>query len=139
MKPTTGGKVEIGTSIESPGSITSSGGAIGYATGAGGAVTQLTAKTTAVTVDALSGQITMNNAAMTNASAQNFQVNNSQVDSTDTIILNLQGGAAGATAYRYWVCTVGAGFFKIAVENRSGGPLSEALVFNFAVIRAVNA
>jgi len=68
-----------------------------------------------------------------------FTVTNSAVVGTDTINLNLASGNATAGTYRYWVEGVAAGSFKIVVENRSGGALSEALVFNFAVLKAVNA
>jgi hypothetical protein len=37
------------------------------------------------------------------------------------------------------VSRVADGFFKITIENKSGGALAEALTFNFAVIKAVNA
>lgn len=39
----------------------------------------------------------------------------------------------------YWVEGIAAGSFKIVVENRSGGALGEALVFNFAMVKAVAA
>ena len=61
------------------------------------------------------------------------------VAATDTINLNLASGAATSTAYRYWVSAVTAGSFKVCVENRSAGSLSEALVLNFAVVKAVAA
>ena len=64
---------------------------------------------------------------------------NSAVAATDTVNLNLASGNATAGTYRYWVEGLAAGSFKIVIENRSGGALGEALVFNFAVLKAVNA
>ena len=68
-----------------------------------------------------------------------FTVTNSAVAATDTVNLNLASGNATAGTYRYWVEGLAAGSFKIVIENRSGGALGEALVFNFAVVKAVAA
>jgi hypothetical protein len=127
------------TSVASSGAVTSSGGGVGYATGAGGTVIQATSKSTAVTLNKASGQVTTHNASMAAAAAVSFVVNNSQVAATDTINLNLASGNATAGTYRYWVEAIASGSFKIVVENRSGGALAEALTFNFAVLKAVNA
>jgi hypothetical protein len=113
--------------------------ALGYSAGAGAAITQQTSKATAVTINALSGTITTNNSALTTGSLQAFTVNNSQVAATDVIVLNLASGPAATNSYRYIVTTVGSGSFTITIENRTAGTLSEALVFNFAVIKAVAA
>jgi hypothetical protein len=129
------------TSVAATAGITSSGATngVGYATGAGGAVTQTTNKTTAVTINKASGQITTSNASLAAAAIVSFTVNNSAVAATDTIELNLASGNAGAGTYRYWVEGIAAGSFKIVLENRSAGALGEALVFNFALLKAVNA
>jgi hypothetical protein len=127
------------TSVASSGAVTSSGGGVGYATGAGGTVIQATSKSTAVTLNKASGQVTTHNASMAAAAAVSFVVNNSQVAATDTINLNLASGNATAGTYRYWVEAIASGSFKIVVENRSGGALAESLTFNFAVLKAVNA
>ena len=129
------------TSIAATGAIISSGASngIGYATGAGGTVTQATSKSTGVTLNKASGQITTHNAALAAAAAVSFTVTNSVVVATDTINLNLASGNATAGTYRYWVEGIAAGSFKIVIESRSGGSLSEALVFNFAVVKAVAA
>jgi hypothetical protein len=112
---------------------------IGYATGAGGAVTQLTSKTTAITHNKVCGQFTTVNSALAAGATASFQVNNSNIVATDTINLNLQSGQATMGTYRYWIEKVAAGSFTVTVENRSAGSLSEALVFNFASLKAVNA
>jgi hypothetical protein len=126
-------------SVAATGAITTSGGSLGYATGAGGAVTQATSKSTGVTLNKPCGKITMNGAALAAAGIVEFTVTNSQVANTDTVNLNLASGATTSSAYRYWVSAVGAGSFKVCVENRSAGSLSEALVLNFAVLKAVTA
>jgi len=113
-------------------------GALGYRTGAGGTVVQATSKSTGVTLNKSSGQVTMNAAALAAAGIVSFTVTNSQVAATDTISLNLQSGNATAGTYRYWIDKVAAGSFVVCVENRSAGSLSEALVLNFNVFKGAN-
>jgi hypothetical protein len=126
-------------SVAATGNVTSSGGGVGYAAGAGGSVTQATSKSTAVTLNKSAGRVTTHAASLANGAVVSFVVNNSQVAATDTINLNLQSGNAAGSAYRYWVEAVSAGSFRIVIENRSGAALAEALLFNFAVLKAVTA
>ena len=103
----------------------------------GGTVTQATNKSTAVTLNTESGQITMNNAALADAAEVTFQVNNDRVAATDVVVVNHgSGGTAGA----YWlvVSTVAAGSFKVTVGNLSGGSLSQAIVVNYALIKGAS-
>lgn len=116
--------------------VTGSGG-LGYGTGSGGAVTQATSKSTAVTLNKTNGQITMNNEALGAGAPVVFSVNNSTVSSTDTIILTMANSGSGAQNYYYFVGGVGAGIFSIHVRNASSGSLSDAVVLNFSVIKAV--
>ena len=114
---------------------TSAGKLIGPTTG--GTVTQATSKSTGVTLNAASGQITMNNAALADAAEVTFTVTNSEVAATDVIVLNHgSGGTAGA----YWLCvsTVAAGSFKISVGNLSGSSKSEAIVLNFVALKGAS-
>ena len=126
-----------GTSLAATGSITSSGSSgIGYVTGAGGTVIQGTNKSTAVTLDNISGQITMNGANLNNNTAVTFRVNNNTISATDVPTVAISGGTA--SVYFISVVQVAAGYFDIAVINFSGGALAEALEINFAVIKAAN-
>ena len=120
--------------------ITSSGG-LGYGTGSGGTVTQLTSKATNVTLNKTNGSITTSNNALANNITVVFAVFNSTVAATDTIVLNIKSGGIGSTqsAYFCWVDAVAAGQFNVCIRNISGGTLSEALTLNFAVIKAVTA
>jgi hypothetical protein len=112
---------------------------LGYTgTGTGGTVTQLTSKSTSVTLDKLCGQITMNNAALAQNTTVSFTLNNTNINSTDVIIVNVQSGAT-ANAYTAFVEAVNTGSCRIHLRNSSSGSLSEAVVLNFAVIKAVNA
>jgi hypothetical protein len=107
---------------------------IGYATGAGGAVTQITSRTTGVTLNTVSGAITLFTAAGS-ATWQSFTVTNSAVAATDTIIVNQR---SGTDLYMMSVTAVGAGSFRISFAT-TGGTTSEAPVLNFSVIKAVSA
>lgn len=131
---------ETGTLTTNAGAITSSSASagVGYATGAGCAVTQATNKSTGVTCTGMSGAVTMNGAALAAAAEVGFTVTNTSVAATDVIVLSIK---SGATADSYTVTTdaVAAGSFRISVGNVSAGSLSEAVVISFAVIKAVAA
>jgi hypothetical protein len=62
---------------------TSADGGMGYASGTGGTVTQLTSKSTAVALNKLCGQITMHNAALAAGARVSFVVTNSTVGASD--------------------------------------------------------
>ena len=127
--------VATGTSLTATGVIASTGTAgVGYATGAGGAVTQLTSRTTGVTLNKTSGAITMFSAAGTTVAAT-FTVTNSTVAATDVVILNQK---SGTDLYDLMVTAVAAGSFNITFRT-TGGTTTETPVFNFAVIKAVAA
>ena len=124
-----------GTSLAATGAVTSSGTAgVGYATGAGGAVTQITSRTTGVTLDKISGAITMFSAAGSITPAS-FTVTNTTVAATDVVILSQK---SGTDLYALLVTAVSAGSFKITFFT-TGGTTTETPVFNFAVIKAVAA
>lgn len=102
-------------------------------------VTQATNKSTAVTINAGSGQITMNNAALAAGATVNFRVNNNLVGLTnDTVVAYIAEGTTTIGAYRLdspiVLGGVGGGF-SLQLTNISGGSLSEAVVINFVVIK----
>ncbi|CAB5194604.1 hypothetical protein UFOVP172_16 [uncultured Caudovirales phage] len=108
---------------------------IGYATAAQGTVTQATDKSTAVTLNKSSGQITMNGAALASVTNVTFTLNNNLLSAKDVLILNVSGTAT-AGAYNCWVSSMTAGSATITLRNISGGSLSEAVVINYAIIHA---
>lgn len=124
------------TSVAASGAITSSSatGGIGYATGAGGAVTQGSSRTTTVTLNDVCGAITLVSAAGS-ATPFTFQVTNSTVAATDTVVVCQK---SGTDAYACNVSTVAAGSFKITVTDLTG-TTTEQPVLNFAVLKAVAA
>ena len=109
-------------------------GTLGYRTGTGGTVTQSGSRTSGVTLDKINGQITLVSAAGS-ASWQTFTVTNNTVAATDVIIVNQD---VGTDRYMTHVTKVQAGSFDITFAT-TGGTTTEQPVFNFAVIKAVNA
>jgi hypothetical protein len=107
---------------------------IGYTTAAQGAVTQLTSKSTAVTLNKSAGVITMNNASLATATNATFTLNNNLISANDTVILTIAGGQATAGSYNVFANALAAGSVSISLRNISGGSLSEAIVINFALI-----
>jgi len=107
---------------------------IGYTAAAQGTVTQLTDKSTAVTLNKPAGRITMNAASLATATNATFTLNNSFISANDTVILTISGGQATAGSYNVFANNLGTGTVSISLRNISGGSLSEAVVINFALI-----
>jgi hypothetical protein len=103
----------------------------------GGTVTQATSKSTGVTLNAASGQITMNDAALAAGVEVSFTVTNSEIAATDVVVVNHgSGGTAGA--YLVQANTIAAGSFAITVSNVSGSSASEAIVLNFVALKGAS-
>ena len=113
-----------------------SGGELGYTAEASGTVTQLASKSTGVTLNKSAGQITMNNEALANVTNVTFTLTNSTISAKDVVVLSVASGAT-AGGYNCWVSGKGNGTCTITLRNLSGGPLSEAVVINFAVIHVL--
>jgi hypothetical protein len=127
-----------GTSLSTTGNQVISGtGKQGYATGAGGVVTQLTSKATGVTLSKSTGQITLDAAALAASTTVSFTLTNTVIEAGDILIMNhISGGTAGSYLLN---AQSAAGSASINVRNISLGSLSEAIVIAFAVIKAVSA
>jgi len=129
-----------GTSVVLTGVITSSGGTngIGYATGAGGTVTQATSKVTAFTLSKVTGTIQFAaDALVADTSTAGATWTNTALAATDHVIFtHVSGGTLGA--YNV-ACLPAAGSATIYLRNLTPGSLSEAPVFRFTVIKSVNA
>ena len=111
-------------------------GEIGYSALAQTAVTQLSSKSTGVTVNTSAGQITMNAASLAAATNVTFTLTNSLLSVKDVIIINVASANATAGAYNCWVSSMLAGSATITLRNITAGPLLEAVVINFAIIHA---
>lgn len=122
-----------GTTVQATGSI-------GYTTGAGGAVTQLTSKSTAApAINKICGAITTHEESLAAGAAVTFSVPNTACAATDVVVACLKSGAAASGTYGVFASEPSGTGFKITISNLSAGPLAEALVINFAIIKAVAA
>jgi len=110
---------------------------LGYTAAAQGTVTQLTSKSTAVTLNKSAGRITMNNASLATATNATFTLNNSLISANDIIILTISGGQTTPGSYNVFANSLGAGTVSITLRNISGGSLSEAVIINYAIIHCV--
>jgi hypothetical protein len=107
---------------------------LGYTAAAQGTVTQAASKSTAVTLNKSAGVITMNNASLATATNATFTLNNNLISANDTVILTIAGGQTTPGSYNVFANSLAAGSVSITLRNISGGPLSEAIVINFALI-----
>lgn len=131
--------VATGTSLAATGLIKSSSATagVGYATGAGGTVSQATSKSTGVTLSKVSGQITMDAANLAAATIVSFVLTNTAIAAGDVLILNhVSGGTVGSYTLN---AQCAAGSATINVRNNTAGGLAEAIVIGFVLIKGVTA
>ena len=110
-------------------------GGLGYGTGSGGIVTQLTSKSTAVTLNKPTGIITMNNAALAAGATVGFTLVNSLASIGSNIIANPQG----TDNYSVEIRSMFNNGCSIYVTNKTAGSLSEALQIQFELIKGATA
>lgn len=138
---TKAGAVTAASSIRS----TSSSAGVGYATGAGGVVTQATSRTTGVTLNRICGQITLVAGTIVGHEADEFVLTNSAIGADDVVVVSIKSGLAAGTAkyYRVGVTAVAAGSCTISVGNIDNGTIpatgTDTPVLTFTVIKAVAA
>ena len=108
----------------------------GYTTAAQGAVTQLTSKSTGVTLNKSAGRITMNAAALAGATAVSFTLTNSFISANDVMVLCVSAGSvADVTTYTTYVNGLASGSAGITLRNLTAATSqSEAVVINFALL-----
>lgn len=115
--------------------VTSSTAALGYGTGAGGTVTQLTSKTTSVTLNKPTGIITMNSAALAAGAYAIFIFNNSLITTNDNLTLTIISGDVSGGSYNVWISNITAGVAYIVLKNITAASRSEALTIKFDLIK----
>jgi len=116
--------------------------ALGYGgAGTGGAVTQLTSRTTGVTLDKLTGEITLVAGTLSNHGADEFTLTNSTIGANDVVIVNIKSGlqAGSRKYYQVQVVAVAAGSCVIALANTHNGTTppsgTDTPVLQFSVIK----
>jgi len=110
---------------------------LGYRHPAGEAVTQLTDRGTAVTINALCGQITTDDASLAAAAEATFTVNNNLVEIGDVPLVAVQDqGATGEVVA--FVTDVADGSFQITLANlHAATAATNAAILNFVILKAV--
>jgi hypothetical protein len=117
--------------------------AVGYTTGAGGTVTQLTSRTTGVTLNKASGAITLFAAAIAGHEADEFTLTNSEIGANDVVALCIKSGCAAGTRkyYQTHVVETAAGSCVISVGNIDNASVpsvgTDTPVLQFVVIKGV--
>ena len=112
---------------------------IGYGTGAGSAVTQITNRSTAVVISSVTGTITTDTTSLAAGAVATFTVTNTSVAITDVVAISVQS-ALTTTQTNVRVTTVAAGSFAISVENNHASTAETgAIIINFTVIKGVAA
>jgi len=114
-------------------------GTFGFGTGSGGTVTQATSKSTGVTLNKDSGQITMNAAALASGATVSFAMSNTRIAASDTVEPTILDTSVTSTSnYQCWA-TVRNGTLSFNLKNNTAGSLSEAVVINFNIIKGATA
>lgn len=114
---------------------------IGYVTGAGGAITQITSRVTGVTLNKVCGSITTDTTSLAAETAAVFTVTNSTIEINDVVVISQRSGSNGGNT-SIEVVAVAAGSFDIKVANNNaaaGTAETGAIIINFAIIKAVTA
>jgi hypothetical protein len=114
---------------------------LGYSTAAQGTVTQLTDKSTGVTLNKSAGRITMSNAALAAGTAVSFILTNSTISTNDTIIVCVSSNTTGSAlgAYTTYVSYLAAGSALITLRNLTAATsYSEAVIINFSIIHGAS-
>lgn len=104
----------------------------------GGVVTQATNRTTGVTINTISGQITTNSTSLAAETAAVFTVTNNQVFADDVVVITVAGGSNGGNT-TVLVTTISAGSFVVSVANQNaaaGTAETGAILINFLIMKA---
>jgi len=125
--------------VGAAGTITSTGATsgIGYATGAGGTVTQATSITTGVTLNKVVGEVVTVSSTLAAAAEATFTVTNSAVAAHDGVVAWIKSTSSAGTPVVF-VTAVAAGSFNITISNlHASAALDNTLTIGFAVLKGV--
>lgn len=114
--------------------LTSGTGALGYGAGAGGTVTQLTSKSTAVTLNKPCGRINTHNSELAAGETVDFQLNNSLLSEGDGVIVS----NINYVGYSIRVGVVSDGVAYIYITNIQPVNGSHIIPIKFQVIKGSN-
>lgn len=100
-------------------------------------MTQATSKSTGVTLNKLTGDITLNAASLAAGTVVSFVLTNSNIAASS--LVNVAHNSAGTMAGYTIAATPSAGSATIYVRNNTAGALAEAIVLRFAITQAQTA
>lgn len=127
----------VGVSVNGTGVWAATANGAGYATGAGGTVTQATSITTAVTLNKAVGEVVTVSAATAAGAEDTFTVNNSLVGANDLVVVHLKSTSSAGTPMCF-CSAVAAGSFNITITNlHAATALNNTLTIGFAVVKGV--
>ena len=110
---------------------------IGYAAGNFSSVTQTNNKTTGVTVNTSSGQITTANSQLAPSAQAVFVVTNASVSTNDNVICSIaSGGTLGA--YNVFIAAISDGSFSVVIKNSTNNAYSEAVTINYSILHTAS-
>ena len=113
-------------------------GTLGYQTGVGGSVVQLTDKTTSVTLDKPCGSIQLASQSIAAGAEVSFIFYNSYITDRDVVAVSIRSNASAGT-YVAQCDLVDNGQCRISLSNISSGPIDQQVVLNFVIIKSVAA
>jgi hypothetical protein len=123
-----------GTTVEATTSI-------GYSAGTGGSVVQATSRTTGVTLNKITGEITLFAGTVSGHDADEFTLTNSAIGANDVLILGIKSGCAAATRkyYQVHVVSTAAGSCVISVGNIDNATIpatgTDSPVIQFTILK----
>lgn len=123
-----------GTTVEATTSI-------GYPVGTGGSVVQATSRTTGVTLNKITGQITLYAGSLGGHDADEFTLTNSTIAANDVVALCIKSGVDAATRkyYQVHVVSTAAGSCVISVGNIDNATIpassTDSPVLQFVVLK----
>lgn len=79
----------------------------------------------------MAGTITTHNQSLAQAAYATFTVANSKFKGEDLVVLNVLNGNYSVRAFGH-----ANGSFSIALRNETGGPLAEAVLISFSIIKS---
>lgn len=112
---------------------------VGYATGAGGSVTQTPTKADTVVLDKATGVIVTANSSLAANSSVFFNFVNSAIGAFDTLLLTIVSTGNQYLSYEVSCAGTVTGIAAIKIQNITGGALSDVIQIKFTIIKGSNA
>lgn len=110
---------------------------VGYTTGAGGSVTQITSITTGVTLNKVCGTVTTVSSTLGAGATATFSLTNSAITATDVVNASIKTYSGTGLPVAH-VTQTGSGTCSLTLQNIGGSALNSTVAINFAVMKSVS-